>query len=169
MGVFWTAGFLIIIPNSIAWEVNNGICLRTKLFGDDFTRIYLLCATLISTMIPLTVMIVCYCIIIQRMFKRMDKNTNKAILQRRTKVVKLLGILIILYFLGGLGIFIYNFLRFQGYFKEVLEDEQRKRDLFNLAVIPLMLEGTLNVIVYSLMKKEIRECYRNFFKSCLVQ
>ena len=157
----WLVGIGTNIPNALSFKYNHeqAICYRQWPSGIN-GNLYSMLTTLVFMIIPIVLMISCYCSLALHVWRRSnnDPGSNIAAKRARKSVTVLLGFLILAFIICWSPFFTTWILgRALNYFPKGAEGELRRQRWLRVAMIFALLNSSLDPFIYAYSSIEYRK------------
>ncbi|XP_066933647.1 QRFP-like peptide receptor [Clytia hemisphaerica] len=165
---FWISSCLVFIPNTLTMENTQtyGFCLRTHRFTKEFTGIYRSVLSISGLVIPIFIMTVVYVLVFcQFYYQARDKFDPDFVSQvkvnHRNRVVRFLGVLVLIFICSWLPFGVYFILNTIGFFEKTMQAEYIKTRIMKLTMLPCISTAFTNVLFYTIMNPQFRKEFWN--------
>ncbi|XP_066918051.1 QRFP-like peptide receptor [Clytia hemisphaerica] len=165
---FWISSCLVFIPNTLTMENTQtyGFCLRTHRFTKEFTGIYRSVLSISGLVIPIFIMTVVYVLVFcQFYYQARDKFDPDFVSQvkvnHRNRVVRFLGVLVLIFICSWLPFGVYFILNTIGFFEKTMQVEYIKTRIMKLTMLPCISTAFTNVLFYTIMNPQFRKEFWN--------
>lgn len=157
----WLASIILLAPNLFTYKLNKniGICTRSiNQYGKYTIYIYGYLMVLIALPIPTFVMVTTYLLTIYQLYKK----KSEARLRHRRQVVKVLGMLIVIFLIGWMPFGMNWLLSYLDYYRkdELYKDIRISR----FSLVPALCVPILNVLIYGMTNMQFRRSFQMLVK-----
>lgn len=164
---FWLCGYLSLVPNLFSWELDqiHGFCVRKHLFSAITGLLYNALLFIFGLLVPTMVMTVTYLMTIYHLYKIQPTPSvaNRSKLKHRKHVIVLLGALIAAFLVCWSPFGLYWMLSSLSYFGNNIQAEYEKSRLLRYILIPCLLAGVTNPVMYALTSSAFRKAIKRAF------
>uniref|UniRef100_A0A7M5VCC9 G-protein coupled receptors family 1 profile domain-containing protein n=1 Tax=Clytia hemisphaerica TaxID=252671 RepID=A0A7M5VCC9_9CNID len=171
--IFWMVSIVSMIPNYLTLYAYGELpfCLRTYPLGESFMRFYGAITVLIGFVIPFLVLVLIYFMVVCKLYSTRNErcsnagpglqNQNKVLKKSyRTKVVKILGVVLGIFIICWLPMMCGWVLGYTGFYDRSFESEEAKARMYRFVLLPALCSGILSVLFNVFSNSSIRASIR---------
>lgn len=177
--LFWVFSAMLMVPNLLTFENTRGygFCVRTHRYTREFTGIYRSLLALAGLVVPVIIIMVVYFLIFHQFYYKetnnnpraedgkqgakraagVDSFVSKVKRNNRNRVVRFLGVVVLIFLCSWAPFGVYFILNTIGFFATGAAAEYRKTRIMKWTMLPCLSTAITNVLFYTVMNPQFRK------------